>query len=131
MTRALMVRVGEDAYAIPLNQIEGIVRVSPYELSDYFQARQEAGTPVYQYAGQAYDLHYLGRFVHDVAQPHLDTGELRICLDEWSPYFPGFHLYYPSRQRPSSAFVVVLDALREPRWAFIRTGHEWLECPGH
>jgi len=73
MNRALMVRVGEDAYAIPLNQIEGIVRVSPYELNDYFQARQEGGLPVYRYAGQEYDLHYLGRFVHDVAQPHLDT----------------------------------------------------------
>ncbi|HAI88079.1 MAG TPA: hybrid sensor histidine kinase/response regulator, partial [Alcanivorax sp.] len=73
MNRALMVRVGEDAYAIPLNQIEGIVRVSPYELSDYFQARQEGGLPAYRYAGQEYDLHYLGRFVHDVAQPHLDS----------------------------------------------------------
>ena len=73
MNRALMVRVGEDAYAIPLNQIEGIVRVSPYELSDYFQARQEGGLPAYRYAGQEYDLHYLGRFVHDVAQPHLDN----------------------------------------------------------
>ena len=73
MNRALMVRVGEDAYAIPLNQIEGIVRVSPYELSDYFQARQAGGLPAYRYAGQEYDLHYLGRFVHDVAQPHLDN----------------------------------------------------------
>ncbi|HEX5677751.1 MAG TPA: Hpt domain-containing protein [Alcanivorax sp.] len=73
MNRALMVRVGEDAYAIPLNQIEGIVRVSPYELNDYFQAQQEGGSPSYQYAGQQYDLHYLGRFVHDVAQPHLDN----------------------------------------------------------
>ena len=73
MNRALMVRVGEDAYAIPLNQIEGIVRVSPYELSDYFQARQDGGLPAYLYAGQEYDLHYLGRFVHDVAQPHLDN----------------------------------------------------------
>jgi len=73
MNRALMVRVGEDAYAIPLNQIEGIVRVSPYELSDYFQALQEGGLPAYRYAGQEYDLHYLGRFVHDVAQPHLDS----------------------------------------------------------
>ena len=73
MNRALMVRVGEDAYAIPLNQIEGIVRVSPYELNDYFQARREGGLPAYRYAGQEYDLHYLGRFVHDVAQPHLDN----------------------------------------------------------
>ena len=43
----------------------------------------------------------------------LKDGVLRPCLEDFSPYFPGFHLYYPSRQRPSSAFQVVLDALRE------------------
>lgn len=32
VNRALMVLSGEDLYAIPLNTIEGIVRVSPYEL---------------------------------------------------------------------------------------------------
>lgn len=35
VNRALMVRANEDTYAIPLNQIEGIVRVSPFELLDY------------------------------------------------------------------------------------------------
>lgn len=63
----------------------------------------------------AVDGHGLALIPERLAQPHLDSGELRICLDEWSPYFPGFHLYYPSRQRPSSAFGVVLDALRERR----------------
>ncbi|WP_319533125.1 LysR family transcriptional regulator [uncultured Cohaesibacter sp.] len=40
------------------------------------------------------------------------AGKLQMCLDEYCPYFPGFHLYYPSRLRSSSAFQVVLDALR-------------------
>lgn len=48
-----------------------------------------------------------------LAADHLAAGTLRACLEDYSPYFPGFHLYYPSRQRPSSAFQVVLDALRE------------------
>lgn len=61
----------------------------------------------------AKDGHGLALIPERLAQPLLDEGQLRTCLDGFSPYFPGFHLYYPSRQRPSSAFQVVLDALRE------------------
>ncbi|HCE41801.1 MAG: hybrid sensor histidine kinase/response regulator [Alcanivorax sp.] len=73
MNRALMVRVGEDAYAIPLSQIEGIVRASPYELSDYLEHAGDGEAPAYHYAGQAYDLSYLGRFVHDTRAPNLEN----------------------------------------------------------
>jgi DNA-binding transcriptional LysR family regulator len=48
-----------------------------------------------------------------LAERYLASGALRICLESYSPYFPGFHLYFPSRLRPSSAFQVVLDALKE------------------
>lgn len=48
-----------------------------------------------------------------LAADHVASGALQVCLEDYSPYFPGFHLYYPSRQRPSSAFDVVLKALRE------------------
>ncbi|MFP1681815.1 Hpt domain-containing protein [Alloalcanivorax sp. C16-1] len=73
MNRALMVRVGDDAYAIPLNQIEGIVRISPYELSDHLGQDSDGAGDGYHYAGQRYDLNYLGRFVHDVAAPNLES----------------------------------------------------------
>ncbi|WBU59285.1 LysR family transcriptional regulator [Paracoccus albus] len=63
----------------------------------------------------ALDGHGLALIPERLAAPHLESGALRLCLDAFSPYFPGFHLYYPSRQRPSSAFGLVLDALREPR----------------
>ncbi|WP_133491190.1 Hpt domain-containing protein [Alcanivorax sp. 24] len=69
VNRALMVRANDDTYAIPLNQIEGIVRVSPFELLDYVENQNL----VYRYAGQDYDLHYLGRFVHDLPMPHPDV----------------------------------------------------------
>ena len=36
VNRALMVYSGDDLYAIPLNTIEGIVRVSSYELEAYY-----------------------------------------------------------------------------------------------
>ena len=48
----------------------------------------------------------------DVAEPHLESGRLIRVLDEWSPPWPGYHLYYPSRRQPSAAFALVVDALR-------------------
>ncbi|WP_043872229.1 LysR family transcriptional regulator [Celeribacter indicus] len=61
----------------------------------------------------AQDGHGLALVPERLARPHLDSGALVSCLEEFSPPFAGFHLYYPSRQRPSSAFEIVLDALRE------------------
>lgn len=59
ISRSLMVNVGEEMFALPLNSIEGVVRVNPYELEEYFK---EDG-PEFEYAGVKYDLHYLGDFV--------------------------------------------------------------------
>ncbi|MBY6006388.1 LysR family transcriptional regulator [Salipiger bermudensis] len=61
----------------------------------------------------ALDGHGLALVPERLALPHIESGALRTCLDAYCPSFPGFHLYYPSRQRPSSAFEVVLAALRE------------------
>ncbi|EPX76692.1 LysR family transcriptional regulator [Salipiger mucosus] len=61
----------------------------------------------------AIDGHGLALVPERLATEHVEAGRLRTCLDGYCPYFSGFHLYYPSRQRPSSAFQVVLDALRE------------------
>lgn len=45
--------------------------------------------------------------VEDVA-----AGRLIQVLDDWCPPIPGFHLYYPSRRHNSTAFQVIVDALR-------------------
>lgn len=45
-------------------------------------------------------------------QPHLDSGTLEAVLTEWSPEFPGYHLYYPSRRQPTAAFTTLVEALR-------------------
>lgn len=47
-----------------------------------------------------------------VAKPHIDKGTLVQVLDDWSPYFPGYFLYYPSRRQNSQAFSVIVEALR-------------------
>ncbi len=44
----------------------------------------------------------------------LRDGRLVQVLDEWSPFFPGYHLYYPTRRENSSALSFVIDALRHP-----------------
>ncbi|MGI0118850.1 Hpt domain-containing protein [Zooshikella sp. RANM57] len=67
VNRALMVYIGEDLYAIPLNSIEGVVRVSPYELEAYY----EDDAPDFEYAGQDYKLKYLGDLLHRSGKPNL------------------------------------------------------------
>lgn len=43
---------------------------------------------------------------------HVSAGRLQLVLDDWSPVFAGFFLYYPSRRQNSAAFGIVLNALR-------------------
>ena len=67
VNRALMVQCADDQYAIPLNTIEGLVRVLPHELAGHYQQ----DPPRYEYAGQRYELFYLGDLLHTVARPKL------------------------------------------------------------
>lgn len=48
----------------------------------------------------------------DLAQPHLADGRLCRVLEDWCPAWPGYHLYYPSRRQPTSAFALLVDSLR-------------------
>jgi DNA-binding transcriptional LysR family regulator len=48
----------------------------------------------------------------DIAKLHLGTGRLRRFLEDFSPYWEGFHLYYPSRRQSSPAFSLLVNALR-------------------
>jgi chemosensory pili system protein ChpA (sensor histidine kinase/response regulator) len=74
VNRALMVNTGEDFYAIPLNSIEGIVRVSPYELEEYYKP----DAPMYEYAGREYNLQYLGKLLHSSHHPKLQGQPLPL-----------------------------------------------------
>lgn len=68
VNRALMVQLGTDIYAIPLNTIEGIVRVSPFELEHYY------GHPDarFEYAGENYQVRHLGSMLDRDQQPNLE-----------------------------------------------------------
>jgi chemosensory pili system protein ChpA (sensor histidine kinase/response regulator) len=67
INRALMVVVKDETYAVPLNTIEGIVRVSPYELQAYY----EPEAPAFEYAGQPYRLEYMGKILSKADDPNL------------------------------------------------------------
>ncbi|MFL0804014.1 MAG: Hpt domain-containing protein [Agarilytica sp.] len=68
VNRALMVAIGNDHYAVPLSSIEGIVRVSPFELEHYY-ANPEAQ---FEYANENYHVRYLGSLLYRGAAPKLD-----------------------------------------------------------
>jgi DNA-binding transcriptional LysR family regulator len=48
----------------------------------------------------------------DHVAPHLASGALVPVLADWTPPFPGFFLYYPSRKHQPAALTAVIDAFR-------------------
>jgi DNA-binding transcriptional LysR family regulator len=48
----------------------------------------------------------------DDVRSHLAEGRLVRVLSDWCPPYPGYHLYYPSRRQPTSAFGLLVNALR-------------------
>ena len=143
VNRALMVYSGEDLYAIPLNTIEGIVRVSPYELEAYYAP----DAPRFEYAGQAYELKYLGDLLNNGQQPKLVgqslplpvilvrssehavavqvdslAGSREIVVKSLGPQFAGVHGISGATILGDGRVVVILDLL-----ATIRVLHAHLQ----
>lgn len=54
----------------------------------------------------------LGFVMEDEVREPLADGRLVRVLEDWSPSFSGYHLYYPSRRQPSAAFTLLVEALR-------------------
>lgn len=145
VNRALMVLSGEDLYAIPLNTIEGIVRVSPYELETYYQP----DAPRFEYAGQNYELKYLGDLLDNGQHPKLVgqslplpvilvrssehavavqvdslVGSREIVVKSLGPQFAGVHGISGATILGDGRVVVILDLL-----ATIRSRHAHLALP--
>jgi len=64
---ALMVKVADQQFAIPLAQIDRIVRVSPTSLEQYFGSAQE----FFEFENKRYPLRYLSEFVGNQPTPRL------------------------------------------------------------
>lgn len=92
----------------PADYFTGTVRVdAPFKGTD--DARVSG---VYQLLEAALDGFGLSYIPHDVVAPYLKSGHLVQVLEDWSPQFAGFHLYYPSRRQASPAFALLVEALR-------------------
>lgn len=48
----------------------------------------------------------------NIVERRIASGELVQVLDDWSPFFDGYFLYYPSRRQNLPAFKIIVDALR-------------------
>ena len=48
----------------------------------------------------------------DLAMEHIAAGRLTLLLEDWSPAFAGYHLYYPSRRQMSPAMTFIVETLR-------------------
>jgi chemosensory pili system protein ChpA (sensor histidine kinase/response regulator) len=59
ITQALIVRAGAELYAIPLQTVEGIIRITRSQ----FDEKLAAENPVIEYGGQNYQLQHLGHYL--------------------------------------------------------------------
>ncbi|MFD1880818.1 LysR family transcriptional regulator [Paracoccus pacificus] len=49
---------------------------------------------------------------NSLADDHIASGALQLALDDWSPFFDGYFLYYPTRRQNLPAFRLIVDMLR-------------------
>lgn len=73
---------------------------------------QLAFNTIYNVLEAALDGFGLAYVPEEIARPYLENGRLRRFLEDYSPYWEGFHLYYPNRRQSSTAFSLLVNALR-------------------
>lgn len=71
----------------------------------------------------------------NIVERELASGALVCLLDEWSPPFDGYYLYFPTRRQNLPAFRVIVEALRHrgpirPGMTGIGPGTRQGETPG-
>jgi DNA-binding transcriptional LysR family regulator len=53
--------------------------------------------------------------IEPLVTPHLETGALRLVLEDFATSGPGFHLYYSSRRQVPTALRLLAELIREMR----------------
>ena len=86
VTQAILVRIGESTFAIPMTSVQGVARISPDELA----AKLAEYEPAFTYSGEQYGIHDLAELlglppgaVPEGEQPPLlltRSGELRAAI---------------------------------------------------
>lgn len=72
INHALLVNVGDEVYAVPLNSIEGVVRLSGPELQQFY----DSGERSYEFAGSSYELKHLGYTLTGIQPDYSRSGQL-------------------------------------------------------
>lgn len=54
----------------------------------------------------------IGYVPSSIVEARIASGALEQVLDDWSPSFDGYFLYYPSRRQNLPAFQLIVDALK-------------------
>lgn len=146
VNRALMVSVGEDQYAIPLNTIEGVVLLSPEQLQGLYGGENKS----FEYAGVPYRVRYLGQYlgreyqVSDAGQDGVPLvlvrsgdhavailvdqvlGSREIVVKGLGPQFAGVGGISGATILGDGSVVVILDLL-----ALIRAQQSKVVAPAH
>lgn len=78
ITQALIVRTGDELYALPLPSVEGVARIPKSEVEKHLAEE----VPTFNYGGQVYRLQHLGAFVGGgpSALPELDVSVPLILI---------------------------------------------------
>jgi DNA-binding transcriptional LysR family regulator len=50
--------------------------------------------------------------IESQAEPFVSSGQLVRVLQDWSPAFPGFYLYHPSRRQMPAALRALIDMMQ-------------------
>lgn len=61
----------------------------------------------------ALSAHGIAYVPESLVEQQVQSGHLQLVLDDWSPKFAGYYLYYPSRRQNLPAFSAIVEALRQ------------------
>ncbi|MHA6204442.1 Hpt domain-containing protein [Dyella soli] len=76
VTQAILVRIGEATFAIPMTSVQGVARISPDELAQ----RLAQPEPTFSYGGEEYDIHELSELLGIVGGHGGDEEQLPLLL---------------------------------------------------
>lgn len=76
VTQAILVRIGESNYAIPMTSVQGVARISPAELAE----RMAEPEPTFVYGGESFDIHHLSELLGAVTTHVGDDEQIPLLL---------------------------------------------------
>jgi chemosensory pili system protein ChpA (sensor histidine kinase/response regulator) len=76
VTQAILVRIGETAYAIPMSAVQGVARIGREDV----EKRLAGDDPTYAYAGETYGIHELSGLLGVPASKNTDDTQVPLLM---------------------------------------------------